>query len=157
MTSLGSHQAHTAQDVHDRARTCSMQRPHLLTETHVGKATPFSMFFPLNTLPTALRVVDATALQHEPPMCQDDSSRKVLEPFGSYSVIEASPREHKSTIFVPAFASLTTAANASAHLHMKSGLCVLAACPVARTGHRGSLPGTTTKTRTHCLRCLPLL
>ena len=36
----------------------------------------------------------------------------------SYSVIEASPREHRSTIFAPAFASLTTAAKASALLQL---------------------------------------
>lgn len=43
------------------AQHCKVQRvrmipaAHLFTETHVGKATPFSMLFPLNTLATALR------------------------------------------------------------------------------------------------------
>jgi len=65
--------------LYDRASIYMQQRPHLLTETHVGKATPFSMFFPLNTLPTALRIVVAIALESKSTTCQYGQARKVLE------------------------------------------------------------------------------
>ena len=41
---------------------------HLFTETHVGKETPFSMLFPLNTFATALH--KHTSVQQQHRFCQ---------------------------------------------------------------------------------------
>ena len=87
---------------------------HLFTDTQVGNATPFSMFLPLNILPTALHgsamrfIIDGQADFLQAAHVTATGSAE------AYSVIRPSPREHKSTIFVPAFASDTNVAKVSA-------------------------------------------
>lgn len=124
---------------------------HLLTETHVGNATPFSMLLPLNTLLTALRqnphcdpqlaraptlhlrARDAPAGTKQQLALGRHQSGSLCGEMAAHSVMSASPRAQRSTTLAPAMASFTTVASAS--VTDPTGWRVRTARIVQGTGH----------------------
>ena len=104
--------------------------PHLFIDTHVGKAMPFSMVFPLNTLATALQqhtlhfqhwTVNKERRPHgdspDSPGCSMHQSMCMRTRYAlvaAHSSMKLSPLAHRSMTFAPAFASFMIAARAPA-------------------------------------------
>ncbi len=100
---------------------------HLLRETHVGKATPFSIVLPLKTFATALhRLICFSKIDMTIEECQKHMAialnrhQKTGMPtvkassVGAYSSMKLSPFVHRSRILAPLLAALITAARAPA-------------------------------------------
>ena len=78
---------------------------HLFTDTHVGNATPFSIFFPLKTFCVALHIVMVSMF-----VCTQTSAHRGWGQ-GPYCSMPSSPAEQTSTILTPAVHFLITSAS----------------------------------------------
>ena len=78
---------------------------HLFTDTHVGNATPFSIFFPLKTFCVALHSVMVSMF------CYINMPAHTQGGARAYCSMASSPAEQMSTILTPAEHFFMTSAN----------------------------------------------